>query len=86
MKRIALAASALAALGVGLIFAPSSARAFTMTFDEFGNCSSNVGTCSGTVVSTDPSLNPLTSGPVLVFSLPTLTFSGNVNVLAQAGQ
>jgi hypothetical protein len=85
MKRIALAASALAALGVGLTFSSSPARAFTMTFDEFGTCSSTVGSCSGAPVSTDPSLNPLTSGPVLVFSLPTMTFSGNVNILDPSG-
>jgi hypothetical protein len=85
MKRIALTATALAALGVGLTFSSSPARAFTMTFDEFGNCSSNVGSCSGAPVSTDPSLNPLTSGPVLVFSLPTMTFSGNVNILDPSG-
>jgi len=85
MKRIALAALALAALGVGLTFSSSPARAFTMTFDEFGTCSSTVGSCSGAPVSADPSLNPLTSGPVLVFSLPTMTFSGNVNILDPSG-
>jgi hypothetical protein len=85
MKPIVLAASALVALGIGLTFASAPARAFTMTFNEFGACSSTVGTCSGTVVATDPSLNPLTSGPVLVFSLPDLTFSANVNVLDPSG-
>ena len=87
MKRIALAALALAVLGIGLTFALASARAFTMMFDENGGCSITAGTgsCSGAPVSTDPSLNPLTSGPVLVFTLPTMTFSGNVNILDPSG-
>jgi hypothetical protein len=58
----ALAASAgLTALTVGLTFAPSSAHAFTMTFDEFGHWSSTVGTCSS-FVGTDPTA-PADVGP-----------------------
>jgi len=87
MKRIALAVLALAALAIGLTFALAPARAFTMMFDENGGCQIIVGTgsCSGAPVSTDPSMNPLTSGPVLVFTLPTMTFSGNVNILDPSG-
>jgi len=87
MKRIALAVLALAALAIGLTFALAPARAFTMMFDENGGCQIIVGTgsCSGAPVSTDPSMNPLTSGPVLVFTLPNPTFSGNVNILDPSG-
>jgi hypothetical protein len=85
---ISLAASAaMAALAVGLTLAPSPARAFTMTFNELGtNCMSTVGTCSSTVEA-DPSIGPLVpSGQnVLVFTLPALTFSGNVNILDPSG-
>jgi hypothetical protein len=69
---------------IALIGISPPAGAFTLTFDEFGNCTSTVGTCSSTVEK-DPSQNPLTSGNVLVFTLPSLTFSGNVNILDPDG-
>jgi hypothetical protein len=69
---------------IALIGISPPARAFTLTFDEFGNCSSSVGTCSSTV-EPDPSQNPLTTHSVLVFTLPSLTFSGNVNVFEPDG-
>ena len=73
---------------VAFTFASAPAHAvttfFTMTFDETGACQSTVGTCSS-VVEADPSQTPLTSNPVLVFTLPQLTFSGNVNVLEPDG-
>jgi hypothetical protein len=73
------------AVGAGLaLFGVSQAQAFTLTFDEFGNCSSGGVTCAHTV-EPDPSQNPLTSGNVLVFTLPSLTFTGNVNILDPTG-
>jgi hypothetical protein len=84
MKLIALAASAgLAALGMGLAFAPSPAKAFTMTFDEFGHCSSTVGTCSS-FVGADPT-GLVTNQNVLIFNLPSLVFSGQLNILDPDG-
>jgi hypothetical protein len=65
-----------------LAFASAPAYSFTMTFDESGSCSSDVGTCSSTVA-TDPT--HLVSGSVLIFNLPQLTFTGNVNILDQSG-
>ena len=61
---------------------------FTMTFDEFGNCTSTFGTCSGAVVATDPTTTPgatRASGPVLVFTLPEMTFTGNANIFDPSG-
>jgi hypothetical protein len=69
---------------IALIGVSPPAGAFTLTFDEFGGCTSSVGTCTSTV-ERDPSLNPLTSGNVLVFTLPSLTFSGNVNIFDPDG-
>jgi PEP-CTERM motif len=69
---------------MALLGVSQPAQAFTLTFDEFGNCTSSVGTCTSTVEH-DPSQNPLTAGNVLVFTLPSLTFSGNVNVLDVSG-
>ena len=84
MKLIALAASAgLAALGMGLAFMPSPAHAFTMTFDEAGHCSSSVGTCSS-FVGPDPT-GSVTNQNVLIFNLPSLVFSGQLNVLDPDG-
>ena len=81
MKLIAFAASAALALGLG--FAPSPASAFTMNFDEFGNCSSTVGTCSS-FLGPDPS-NLVTNQDVLIFRLPSLVFSGQFDVLDAQG-
>jgi hypothetical protein len=57
----------MAALALGLGFAPSPANAYTMTFDEFGHCSSNVGTCSS-FLGPDPS-GLVTNQNVLIFTL-----------------
>jgi len=77
---VALAASAgMAALALGLGFAPSPANAYTMTFDEFGHCSSNVGTCSS-FLGPDPS-GLVTNQNVLIFTLPSLSFSGQLDIL-----
>jgi len=81
MKLIAFAASAALALGLG--FAPSPARAFTMTFDEFGGCSSSAGTCSS-FIGPDPS-NLVTDQNVLLFTLPSLVFSGQIDILDAQG-
>jgi hypothetical protein len=70
--------------GLALLSVSQPASAFTLTFDEFGNCSSSVGSCSSTVAP-DPSVNPLTAGNVLIYTLPSLTFSGNVNILDPDG-
>ncbi len=56
-----------------LTVAVAPASAFTMTFDELGNCSSTVGTCSS-VSAPDPT--GTVTGNVLIFTLPALTFSG----------
>jgi hypothetical protein len=58
MKRIALAASALTALFAFAVPAYADYTYFTMTFDEFGTCTSTFGTCSGAVVATDPTTTP----------------------------
>jgi hypothetical protein len=93
MKRIALAAAAL--MVVGLAFAPSPAHAvtaifnFIMNFTESGSCNFTGGgfsnaPCTGTLES-DPSATPLTTGQVLVFTLPSATFTGQVNILDPDG-
>jgi hypothetical protein len=89
MKRIALAASALA---VGLTFASSPVRAvgflFTMNFTESGSCNFTGGpslfpqNCTTTFES-DPSSTPLTTGQVLIITLPSPTFTGQVNILSR---
>jgi hypothetical protein len=80
MKVVALAASSgMAALALGLGFAPSPANAYTMTFDEFGHCSSNVGTCSS-FLGPDPS-GLVTNQNVLIFTLPSLSFSGQLDIV-----
>jgi hypothetical protein len=91
MKRIALAASALA---VGLTFASSPVRAvgflFTMNFTESGSCNFTGGpslfpqNCTTTFES-DPSSTPLTTGQVLIITLPSPTFTGQVNILDPDG-
>jgi len=65
-----------------LIFAVVPASAFTMTFDELGNCSSTVGTCSS-VSAPDPTGK--VTGNVLIFTLPSLTFTGDVNIFDPDG-
>ena len=68
------------AVSLGLLtVAAAPASAFTMTFDELGNCSSDVGTCSS-FVGPDPS-GLVTNQNVLIFRLPSLTFSGQVDIL-----
>jgi hypothetical protein len=80
MKLLALTTFAgLAALAGGVTFAPSLAHAFTMTFNESGACSSDVGMCSSSH-GTDPS-GLVTGQDVLIFKLPELTFSGQVDIL-----
>jgi hypothetical protein len=84
MKLTTLTAFAgLMALNVGLAFAPSPAQAFSLTFDEFGGCSSDVGTCSS-FTGPDPS-GLVTNQNVLIFTLPSLSFSGQVDVLDSDG-
>ena len=80
MKRIALAALALAVLGIGLTFALASAHAFTISFTESlsGGCTSDVPTCTPEILPSDPT--GLVSGPVLAFITPTKVFSGTVSV------
>jgi len=80
MKRIALAALALAVLGIGLTFALASAHAFTISFNETlsRGCTSDVGTCTAEILTSDPT--GLVSGPVLAFITPTKVFSGTVSV------
>ena len=77
----------LAASLVLLTFAAAPASAFTMTFDEFGNCSSDVGTCSSFISPTDPTAtaSKKAPGPVLVFIMPQATYSGNENILDSTG-
>ena len=71
------------AVSLGLItFAVVPASAFTMTFDELGNCSSTVGTCSS-VSALDPTGK--VTGNVLIFTLPSLTFTGDVNIFDPNG-
>jgi hypothetical protein len=70
--------------GLALLGLSQPVGAFTLIFDEFGNCSSGGVTCAH-AVEPDPSQNPLTSGNVLVFTLPSLTFTGNVNILDPTG-
>jgi len=94
MKRIALAAAALTV--AGLAFVPSPARAnaflFTMSFTESaepGSCTFIGGSafpqnCAITLES-DPSMTPLTTGQVWVFTLPSPTFTGQVNILDPDG-
>jgi hypothetical protein len=86
MKRIALGASALAALGAGLTFASSPARSdFTISFTESSNSCmviSGTGACTSTTA-TDPT--GLVSGSVLIFTLPQHVFSGTVGVIDPNG-
>src|SRR5262245_372172 len=87
MKLITLGASAGLATLVGLMFAPSPAAAFlfTMNFDESGTCIFRAGGFTGapctSTFESDPSSTPLTTGQVWVFTLPSATFTGQVNVL-----
>jgi len=78
-----LTAPCVATISLALLtFGVAPASAFTMTFDEYGNCSSTVGTCSS-VVAPDPT--GLVSGNVLIFTLPSDTFVGNVNIFEPGG-
>jgi hypothetical protein len=67
---------------LALNFANAPASAFTMTFDESGNCSSTVGTCSS-VLAPDPTGK--VTGNVLIFTLPSLVASGNANIFDPDG-
>ena len=51
---------------------------FTLTFSENGNCTSTFGTCPSTT-GPDPS-GQVTNHNVLIFTLPEMTFSGNVDI------
>jgi hypothetical protein len=74
-----LTATCVAAVSLALLtFTAAPAMAFTMTFDEYGNCSSTVGTCSSTVA-LDPS-GKVTTGDVLIYNLPTLTYTGTLGI------
>jgi hypothetical protein len=53
-----------------------------MTFDEAGNCSSDVGTCSSTTAA-DPF--GLVSGNVLIFATPSFVFAGTTDILDPGG-
>ena len=65
-----------------LVFTTPSARAFTMTFDEAGNCSADVGTCASHTAA-DPF--GLVSGNVSIFTTPSLVFVGTVDILDPDG-
>jgi len=91
MKPFAFAAFAgVMALSAGA--SPARAVGLSMTFDESGNCTFSIvggasGSCTGTVEK-DPSTGvqgALTTGNVLVFTLPQLTFTGNNNILDANG-
>jgi len=82
-----LAAAAVLSLSMSLA-APARAD-FVLTFDESGGCSYTSatigsGTCASQFIA-DPSANPLTTAKVLVFTLPELTWSGNVNIFEPDG-
>ena len=67
---------------LSFIFTAASARAFTMNFDEAGNCSADVGTCGST---TAPDPFGLVSGNVLIFTTPSFVFTGTVDILDPDG-
>ena len=80
----------LASLGLlAFAAAPASGTTFTMTFDEYGNCTTTFGTCSSFVAQTDPTSTASKKAPpgvpVLIFNLPAPTFSGNENILDASG-
>jgi hypothetical protein len=76
-------------IGLALTLASAPARSdFTIGFNESGGCNiiAIVGTnsgCTSQVLATDPT--GLVSGSVLVFNLPQLVFTGNVNILDPNG-
>ena len=74
------------AVSLGLLtFAAAPASAFTMNFNENGICSFSTGdACLGSL-GPDPSGKVPSPGEVLIFNLPSLTFSGNVGVLDPSG-
>jgi hypothetical protein len=84
LKCLTVLSVSVLAITVSALFALLStpAAAFTMTFDEAGDCSSTVGTCSGVF---EPDPTGKVTGNVLVFTLPALTFTGNVNVFEPDG-
>jgi len=91
MKRFALGVAALAAAGLACVPSPARANAFlfTMNFTESGSCTFTGGslfpqTCASTFES-DPSTTQLTTGQVWVFTLPSPTFTGQVNILDPDG-
>jgi hypothetical protein len=86
MKLFALATYAgLTALAGGVTFAPSTAHAFTMTFNENGGCSITTGTCSS-VLAPAPSTALVPQGdPVLTFTLPELVFTGEAIIFDPNG-
>ena len=59
-------------------FATAPASAFTLSFNEYGNCSTTVGFCSS-IVATDPS-GKVTTGDVLIYNLPSLTYTGSLGI------
>jgi hypothetical protein len=74
-------------IGVVLALASTPARSdFTISFTESsGSCTviSGTGSCTSQVLPTDPT--GLVSGSVLIFNLPQLVFTGNVNILEPDG-
>jgi hypothetical protein len=77
MKTSVLSATAVTVL---LTLATAPADAFTISFTESlsGGCTSDVGTCTAEILTSDPT--GLVSGPVLAFILPTNVFSGTISV------
>jgi hypothetical protein len=64
-------------------FASAPAGAFTMTLDELGNCSSDVGTCSS-VFAPDPTGK--VTGNVWIFTLPSLVYTTDINIYEPDGK
>jgi hypothetical protein len=79
MKTITLS---VATLGIVMGVSSTPASAFTMTFDEFGNCSSDVGTCSS-VFAPDPTGK--VTGNVWIFTLPSLVYTTDINIFEPDG-
>jgi hypothetical protein len=74
----------LAVLATGAaLLSSQSAHGFTLTFDEAGHCSSDVGSCSS-FTALDPT-GLITNQNVLIFNLPARSFSGQVDILDSAG-
>jgi hypothetical protein len=77
MKTSILSATAVTVL---LTVASAPVDAFTISFTESlsGGCTSDVGTCTAEILTSDPT--GLVSGPVLAFVTPSHVFSGTVSV------